>query len=53
MDRDFKNQIEKDKNYAKFLNRFEAIDSTGFSATDQLNKDLMIYQLKETLKIMI
>ncbi len=22
----------------------------GFSATDQLNKDLMIYQLKETLK---
>ncbi|MFV5375377.1 DUF885 domain-containing protein [Acinetobacter calcoaceticus] len=46
-----KNQIEKDKKSTKnFLNRFEAIDSTGFSATDQLNKDLMIYQLKETLK---
>lgn len=50
MDRAFKNQIEKDKNYSKFLKDFEAIDSTGFSATDQLNKDLMIYQLKETLK---
>ena len=48
-----KTQIEKDKKYAKFLKRFEAIDSTGFSAADQLNKDLMIYQLKETLKIMI
>ncbi len=46
-----KNQIEKDKKITQnFLNRFEAIDSTGFSATDQLNKDLMIYQLKETLK---
>lgn len=46
-----KNQIEKDKKSTQnFLNRFEAIDSTGFSATDQLNKDLMIYQLKETLK---
>ncbi|KJH57161.1 DUF885 domain-containing protein [Acinetobacter calcoaceticus] len=46
-----KNQIEKDKKSTKnFLNRFEAIDSTGFSATDQLNKDLMIYQLKEILK---
>ena len=50
MDRVFKTQIEKDKKYAKFLKRFEAIDSTGFSAADQLNKDLMIYQLKETLK---
>lgn len=46
-----KNQIEKDKKSTQnFLNHFEAIDSTGFSATDQLNKDLMIYQLKETLK---
>ncbi|KIE84471.1 hypothetical protein SD67_15965 [Acinetobacter pittii] len=46
-----KNQIEKDKkSMQNFLNRFEAIDSTGFSAIDQLNKDLMIYQLKETLK---
>ncbi|MFW1763582.1 DUF885 domain-containing protein [Acinetobacter calcoaceticus] len=46
-----KNQIEKDKKITQnFLKRFEAIDSTGFSATDQLNKDLMIYQLKETLK---
>ncbi|MFW2005460.1 DUF885 domain-containing protein [Acinetobacter baumannii] len=46
-----KTQIEKDKKSTQnFLNRFEAIDSTGFSATDQLNKDLMIYQLKETLK---
>jgi uncharacterized protein (DUF885 family) len=46
-----KNQIEKDKKSTQnFLNRFEAIDSTGFSATDQLNKDLMIYQLKESLK---
>ncbi|MEW7106077.1 DUF885 domain-containing protein [Acinetobacter baumannii] len=46
-----KNQIEKDKKIAQnFLKRFEAIDSTGFSATDQLNKDLMIYQLKESLK---
>lgn len=46
-----KNQIEKDKKTTQnFLNRFEAIDSTGFSATDQLNKDLMIYQLKESLK---
>ncbi|MBE4720683.1 DUF885 domain-containing protein [Acinetobacter baumannii] len=46
-----KNQIEKDKKTTQnFLKRFEAIDSTGFSATDQLNKDLMIYQLKETLK---
>ncbi|GLG84449.1 DUF885 domain-containing protein [Acinetobacter calcoaceticus] len=46
-----KNQIEKDKKSTQnFLKRFEAIDSTGFSATDQLNKDLMIYQLKETLK---
>lgn len=46
-----KNQIEKDKKTTQnFLKRFEAINSTGFSATDQLNKDLMIYQLKETLK---
>ncbi|SSI83558.1 signal peptide [Acinetobacter baumannii] len=46
-----KNQIKKDKKTTQnFLKRFEAIDSTGFSATDQLNKDLMIYQLKETLK---
>ncbi|WP_410567603.1 DUF885 domain-containing protein [Acinetobacter sp. H1(2024)] len=46
-----KNQIEKDKKTTQnFLKRFEAIDSTGFSATDQLNKGLMIYQLKETLK---
>jgi uncharacterized protein (DUF885 family) len=46
-----KNQIEKDKKSTQdFLKRFEAIDSTGFSATDQLNKDLMIYQLKESLK---
>lgn len=46
-----KNQIEKDKKSTQnFLKRFEAIDSTGFSAIDQLNKDLMIYQLKETLK---
>ncbi|KRW42369.1 DUF885 domain-containing protein [Acinetobacter baumannii] len=46
-----KNQIEKDKKTTQnFLKRFEAIDSTGFSATDQLNKDLMIYQLKESLK---
>ncbi|HFF4694235.1 TPA: DUF885 family protein, partial [Acinetobacter baumannii] len=46
-----KTQIEKDKKSTQnFLKRFEAIDSTGFSATDQLNKDLMIYQLKETLK---
>lgn len=46
-----KNQIEKDKKTTQnFLKRLEAIDSTGFSATDQLNKDLMIYQLKETLK---
>ncbi|MBV6596879.1 DUF885 domain-containing protein, partial [Acinetobacter baumannii] len=45
-----KTQIEKDKKSTQnFLKRFEAIDSTGFSA-DQLNKDLMIYQLKETLK---
>lgn len=46
-----KNQIEKDKKTTQnFLKRLEAIDSTGFSATVQLNKDLMIYQLKETLK---
>lgn len=46
-----KNQIEKDKKTTQnFLKRFEAIDNTGFSATDQLNKDLMIYQLKESLK---
>lgn len=46
-----KNQIEKDKKSTQnFLKRFEAIDSTGFSATDQLNKDLMTYELKETLK---
>ena len=46
-----KNQIEKDKKSTQnFLKRFEAVDSTGFSATDQLNKDLMIYQLKEILK---
>ncbi|MEI5700723.1 DUF885 domain-containing protein [Acinetobacter baumannii] len=46
-----KTQIEKDKKTTQnFLKRFEAIDSTGFSATDQLNKYLMIYQLKETLK---
>lgn len=46
-----KTQIEKDKKTTQnFLKRLEAIDSTGFSATDQLNKDLMIYQLKETLK---
>ncbi|MDR4151336.1 DUF885 domain-containing protein, partial [Bacillus thuringiensis] len=46
-----KNQIEKDKKSTQnFLKRFEAIDSTGFSVTDQLDKDLMIYQSKETLK---
>ena len=45
-----KTQIEKDKKYAKFLKRFEAIDSTGFSAA-KLNKDLMIYQLKKHLKL--
>lgn len=46
-----KNQIEKDKKTTQnFLKRFEAIDNTGFSATDQLNKDLMINRLKDSLK---
>ncbi|MGP4883160.1 hypothetical protein ACTXQV_68505, partial [Klebsiella pneumoniae] len=41
------------KTTQNFLKRFEAIDSTGFSATDQLNKDLMIYQLKDTFSLSV
>ena len=35
---------------ADFLKRFEAIDTTGFSDTDKLNQQLMVRQLKDSLK---
>ena len=33
----------------KFLARFEAVDTTGFPVQEQLNKTLMVRQLKESL----
>jgi uncharacterized protein (DUF885 family) len=33
-----------------FLKRFEAIDTTGFSDSDKLNQQLMVRQLKDSLK---
>ena len=33
-----------------FLKRFEAIDTRGFSDTDKLNQQLMVRQLKDSLK---
>ncbi|WP_460878510.1 DUF885 domain-containing protein [Rhodanobacter koreensis] len=35
---------------ADFLKRFEAIDTSGFSDTDKLNQQLMVRQLKDSLK---
>lgn len=35
---------------AGFLKRFEAIDTRGFSDTDKLNQQLMVRQLKDSLK---
>ncbi|HET7923148.1 MAG TPA: DUF885 domain-containing protein [Gammaproteobacteria bacterium] len=35
---------------ADFLKRFEAIDPTGFSETDRLNRELMVRQLKAALE---
>ncbi|MGH8156738.1 MAG: DUF885 domain-containing protein [Rhodanobacter sp.] len=35
---------------ADFLKRFEAIDTTGFPDTDKLNQQLMVRQLKDSLK---
>jgi len=35
---------------ADFLKRFEAIDTRGFSDTDKLNQQLMVRQLKDSLK---
>jgi uncharacterized protein (DUF885 family) len=34
----------------KFLERFEAIDTTGFSEQEQLNKELMVRDLKDSLE---
>jgi len=40
--------IEKDlAKSAEFLKRFEAIDTAGFPEQEQLNKTLMVRQLKE------
>jgi uncharacterized protein (DUF885 family) len=38
------------KTTADFLKRFEAIDTTGFPDTDKLNQQLMVRQLKDSLK---
>ncbi|MEO7068611.1 MAG: DUF885 family protein [Rhodanobacter sp.] len=35
---------------ADFLKRFQAIDSSGFPASDKLNKQLMVRQLQDSLK---
>ncbi|OOG36421.1 DUF885 family protein [Rhodanobacter sp. C05] len=35
---------------ADFLKRFNAIDTSGFSDTDKLNQQLMVRQLKDSLK---
>jgi uncharacterized protein (DUF885 family) len=35
---------------ADFLKRFEAIDTSGFSDSDKLNQQLMVRQLKDSLK---
>ena len=43
--------IEKDlAKSAEFLKRFEAIDTSGFPEQEQLNKTLMVRQLKEGLE---
>jgi len=43
--------IEKDlAKSAEFLQRFEAVDTTGFPEQEQLNKTLMVRQLKEGLE---
>ena len=39
--------IEKQK---EFLKRFEAVDTTGFPEQEQLNKTLMVRQLKDSLE---
>jgi uncharacterized protein (DUF885 family) len=40
----------ENKTTADFLKRFEAIDTSGFSDTDKLNQQLMVRQLKDSLK---
>jgi uncharacterized protein (DUF885 family) len=40
----------ENKTAQDFLKRFEAIDTTGFSDTDKLNRQLMVRQLQESLK---
>ena len=40
----------ENKATADFLKRFEAIDTRGFSDTDKLNQQLMVRQLKDSLK---
>ena len=43
--------IEKDlAKTAEYLKRFEAVDTTGFPEQEQLNKTLMVRQLKEGLE---
>ena len=37
------------KDNERFLARFKAIDTTGFSEQDRLNRDLMVRQLQDTL----
>lgn len=44
-------QVDRDRLTTEgFLKRFEAIDTTGFSEEDTLNKTLMVLQLKDNLK---
>lgn len=40
-------EVAKDQ---EFLKRFQAIDTTGFSADDKLNQQLMVRQLQDALK---
>ncbi len=43
-------QAAEQKVNADFLKRFEAIDTTGFSDEEKLNQQLMVRQLRESLK---
>jgi uncharacterized protein (DUF885 family) len=37
------------KKSADFLKRFEAVDTTGFPLQEQLNRDLMLRQLRQSV----
>ena len=42
--------LQQKKDSQAWIKRFEAIDTTGFSEQDRLNKELMVQQLKDGIR---